>query len=240
MKLIFIRHGEPNYETGCLTKQGVLEAEALTKVIDNMKIDNIYVSPLLRAEQTCSIAIKNTNHKPITLPYLEEFVHKMDVPYKSDKMITWDLPPRFLTTQKDLYNYDTFLDNKYLKTGDIKAHYNNVINSFDNLLKEHGYNRVDYYYEVINENEKTLVFFCHFGVICVILSHLLNLPYVILTHAFCALPSSITEVVTEEREKGIAQFRCIRFGDLSHLKLANIKESFHARFCETFSSKDRH
>ena len=64
-------------------------------------------------------------------------------------------------------------------------------------------------------------------------------PYVFWQH-FCALPTSVTTIVTEEREKGKVMFRCIGFGDLSHLALGNHEASFAARYCETFDSKERH
>ena len=61
-----------------------------------------------------------------------------------------------------------------------------------------------------------------------------------LWHNFVALPSSVTTIVTEEREKGIAQFRCLGFGDVSHLYAADEEPSFAARFCECFEDDTRH
>ena len=48
-------------------------------------------------------------------------------------------------------------------------------------------------------------------------------------------PSSVTEVVTEEREKGSAYFRGLKIGDVSHLSMAGEQASFAARFCEVYS-----
>ena len=66
------------------------------------------------------------------------------------------------------------------------------------------------------------------------LSHLMNISPMPLWHHFCALPSSVTTLVTEEREKGIAVFRCLSFGDLSHLYAHDEEPSFAARFCEVY------
>ena len=55
---------------------------------------------------------------------------------------------------------------------------------------------------------------------------------VTLWHHTVALPSSVTVVTTEEREKGTAIFRMSRFADLSHLDAAGEAPSFFARFCE--------
>ena len=87
-------------------------------------------------------------------------------------------------------------------------------------------------------NTDTLVFFCHFGLECVLLSHLMNVSPMILWHHTAAAPTSVTTVYTEERRKGIASFRVASFGDISHLYIAGQEPSFSARFCETYDNKD--
>jgi len=59
-----------------------------------------------------------------------------------------------------------------------------------------------------------------------------------LWHGFCALPTSVTTLVTEERRKGIAYFRMLAFGDISHLYIAGEEPSFSGRFCETYDNFD--
>ena len=93
----------------------------------------------------------------------------------------------------------------------------------------------------MKESREKITLFCHFGVSCVILSHLWNLSPFILWHSLALAPSSVTEVVTEEREKGTAYFRGLRVGDLSHLYMGKENPSFAARFCETYgSTEERH
>ena len=89
-------------------------------------------------------------------------------------------------------------------------------------------------------NRDTVALFCHFGLECVLLSHLLNVSPMILWQGFCAAPSSVTTLYTEEREEGIAYFRTAAFGDTSHLYAAGEEPAFSARFCETFDSDERH
>ena len=107
-------------------------------------------------------------------------------------------------------------------------------------LEQHGYRRKGTYYEVLRANRETLVFFCHFGVTCVILSHLFNVSPVALLQHLVAAPSSVTTLYTEERERGIASFRALSLGDTSHLYAAQEPLSFSARFCETFDGDERH
>lgn len=83
-----------------------------------------------------------------------------------------------------------------------------------------------------------MAFFCHFGLGCVLLSHLFHVSPMVLWHHFVAAPSSVTTVVTEERREGIAQFRMRSYGDVSHLYVHGEEPAFAARFCETYSSFD--
>ena len=93
---------------------------------------------------------------------------------------------------------------------------------------------------VNNSNHDTIVLFCHFGVECVLLSHIMSCSPMVFWHNFVALPTSVTTLITEEREKGIATFRCQQFGDISHLYAGGEEPSFAARFCECFDDDTRH
>ena len=58
MLLYIVRHGEPNYETDCLTENGRLQAEAVGKRIAASGIDVIYSSPMGRARETAAPACR--------------------------------------------------------------------------------------------------------------------------------------------------------------------------------------
>ena len=81
-------------------------------------------------------------------------------------------------------------------------------------------------------NTDTLVFFCHLGVSCVLMSHLFNCSPMQLWQNIAMAPSSVTTLVTEERRAGIAIFRASAIGDVSHLYAEGEAPSFAARFCE--------
>lgn len=109
----------------------------------------------------------------------------------------------------------------------------------DQLLEGYGYRRTGSYYSVERESTETSAFFCHFGVSCVLLSHLWNCTPYQLWHSLCMLPSSVTELVTEERKRGIASFRALRIGDTQHLTRAGVEPSFSVRFCEVYSNMEQ-
>ena len=58
MKLLIIRHGDPDYETDSLTQQGWREAELLADRLEKLPMDAIYVSPLGRARDTAGVTLK--------------------------------------------------------------------------------------------------------------------------------------------------------------------------------------
>ena len=93
------------------------------------------------------------------------------------------------------------------------------------------------YYRAVQPNNDTIMFFCHFGLECVLLSHLLGVSPMVLWHGMCAAPSSVTTIYTEERRKGIASFRVQSFGDVSHLYAEGREPSFAARFCECYDNE---
>lgn len=243
MRLLIIRHGDPDYSIDSLTEKGWREAELLSERISKLDVKAFYCSPLGRAKDTASLTLKKMNRETEILEWLKEFYYcQIKVPYVSDRtVLTWDLLPSFFTSQPDLYDKDKFKDVSFMADGNYPELYKAVTDGFDELLEKHGYKRNPKgYYDVITPNRDTIVLFCHFGLECQLLGHLLGISPVVLGQNFCAAPTSVTTIYTEEREKGIASFRCQSFGDVSHLYAGNEEIAFSARFCETFDSDERH
>jgi len=238
MRLLFIRHADPDYEKDSLTEKGWKEAELLSNRISAMDIKEFYVSPLGRARDTASVTLKKMNRTAEVLPWLREF-HVYDEDLGRER-ICWDLLPQDWTKIDEYYSKDLWHTVPFMEKANVISEANKVFEGIDKILEKHGYVREGNLYRAINPNRDTIAFFCHFGVECVILSHLLGISPVLLWHGFCALPSSVTTLVTEERRKGIAYFRTLAFGDISHLYIAGEVPSFAARFCETYDSDERH
>ncbi|MBQ1246801.1 MAG: histidine phosphatase family protein, partial [Clostridiales bacterium] len=77
MKLIFIRHGDPDYEKDSLTEKGWREAEILSERVAKWDIKQIYCSPMGRAKDTCSLSLKKTGREAITYEWLQEFYYRV-------------------------------------------------------------------------------------------------------------------------------------------------------------------
>ncbi len=241
MKLLIIRHGDPDYSIDSLTEKGRREAELLAKRLSKLEIKAFYVSPLGRAQDTASYTLKAMNRQAETLDWLQEFSYPVSLPYCDHPHLTWDLMPSFYSQKEDLYHPTRWQMVDFMKQANIGTHYQKVVDGLNRLLEAHGYKRNGNIYDVISANRDTLVFFCHFGLECYLLSHILNISPVALTHGFVAAPTSVTILNSEEREKGKAIFRCACFGDISHLYCADEPPAFAARFCETYdTTEERH
>ena len=240
MKLLFVRHGEPDYAIDSLTEKGWREAEYLANKLACLDLKEIYVSICGRAKDTALPTLNKTGRTAIECEWLQEFVNtpicRPDLP--KELSVPWDWLPNDWSKDKRFFHKELWGENELFTKSHVKEEYDRVIREFDSLLERHGYIREETYYIVQENNEDTLVFFCHFGVIGVILSHLLNVSPMILWQGTCAAPSSITTVVTEERREGIASFRLTSFGDVSHLYKYDEIPSFAGRFCECYNQLD--
>ena len=241
MKLIIIRHADPDYSIDSLTEKGWKEAEFLSDRISKMDVKEFYVSPLGRAKDTASVTLTKMNREAKVLPWLREFHAPIIDEETGKERVTWDWLPSSWTAVDEFYDKHHWHNVPVIKAGNVLEEAKFVYAGLDELLKEHGYEREGNIYRAISANNDTIVLFCHFGVECVILGHLLGISPMVLWHGFCAAPSSVTTLITEERRKGIASFRMNSFGDVAHLYAAGEQPAFAARFCETYDNmEERH
>ncbi|WP_022763056.1 histidine phosphatase family protein [Butyrivibrio sp. AD3002] len=258
MRILFFRHGDPDYQIDGLTEKGKVEAELLAAQIKSFHLDDVYVSPLGRARQTAEYSLKELGKEAAVLDWLKEFpalfdankadeetrlafpneLHINEATGEYDKRIVWDIIPSYYMNHPELFDAKAWRDSEFVKSTDMPQIYDYVIDSFDKFLSDYGYERDGSVYKVRENNDKVIGFFCHFGITSIMLSHLWGVsPFV--TMQFLAMaPTSVTEIVTEEREKGIAIFRTLRIGDITHLTMGNEAPAFSARFCERFENTD--
>lgn len=241
MKLLIVRHGDPDYSIDSLTETGWKEAKILADRFTKLDVKAFYCSPLGRAKDTAKPTMEKLGREMEILPWLREFSPKVLRPHKDAPGVSWDWLPQDWTADKRFYDRDRWGENERFQAASVMEEAQWVAQELDDLLARHGYVRDGEYYRAEQPNEDTIVFFCHFGVECILLSHLLGISPMPLWHGTCAAPTSVTILSTEERRKGIASFRMNAFGDTSHLFAAGREPSFAARFCETYENwEQRH
>lgn len=241
MRILIVRHGDPDYVNDTLTEKGHREAKLLADKLCKEKIDYIYCSPLGRAKATCAYTARALDREDDVVVYdwLKEFGTPLVWPDGTQRRNLWDMLPDFWAREEKMFDGTRWLEQDFYRDANVGKAYRAVTDSLDALLAEHGYVRDGRMYKTEQGNTKTLAFFCHFGLEMILLSHLLNISPVVLTHQFAALPTSLTTLYTEERRKGSVTFRCCGFGDIGHLYAGGEEPSFSARFCEVYGNGDR-
>lgn len=255
MRILFIRHGDPDYEHDTLTEKGHREAALLAERIEKWNVGDCYVSPLGRAQATASYSLKKLGITAQTVDWLREFPAQLDLnlskelqgayghtPMKGDRYgtrIVWDMLPAYLAAHPEYLDRYAWRNSEVARCSDMNQVYDYVTAQLDRLLAGYGYVREGNFYRVTRENTGTVTFFCHLGITAVLISYLWNLSPFTLLHDIVLAPTSVTEIVTEERQQGIAGFRGMRFGDVTHLTVAGEEPSFSARFCEVYSNMEQ-
>ena len=235
MKILIVRHGDPNYENDCLTEVGKREVELLSERMKGIKADYCYCSPLGRAKETAAPCLEKMGMEAEELPWLREFAPKVQ---RTDKLgVAWDWIPSDWMTMPYAFDFDKWTEYPALQDAHVREERDWVYSEFDKLLRKHGYQKERKWFRAVHPNNDTIVLFCHYGLEAVLLSYLLNLSPFVMWHAMMAAPTSVTTVVTEERREGIAQFRMLSFGDCSHLLAAGVKPSFSGRFRECYTNE---
>ncbi len=241
MRILIIRHGDPDYEIDGLTDKGKIEVELLKNRLVKEKIDAVYCSTLGRAKATIAPTLEAKGLKAEYCEWLREFDYaKVKLPYLNWEKCAWDFLPEYIDSDPLLLSSDNWMNSELIKNSNVIECYNDVCKNLDAILEKHGYKREKLNYNVTNSNHDTIVFTCHFGLGSILLSHLLNCsPFAMLHHTFLA-PTSVTTIYTEERVEGKAMMRANAIGDISHLYCGNEEPSFSGRFCECFEDKERH
>ena len=241
MRILIIRHGDPDYANDTLTEKGHREAKLLAQKLKNEKIDYIYSSPLGRARHTCDYTAKalGMEDKVVEKEWLKEFGCPLVLPSGQERWIPWDMLPTEWVDNPQMYDVENWYKQDFYQDGEMERRVRFVYDGLDELLASHGYKREGRLYKTECGHDKTIALFCHFGLEMLLLSRLLNVSPILLWHHFTALTSSVTTIYTEERREGTAVFRCAGFGDTGHLYAGGEAPSFAARFCEVYGNGDR-
>ena len=251
MRILFIRHGDPDYVNDTLTEKGHHEAALLAERAEELNLGTCFVSPLGRAQDTAGYSLRKTGKSAETLDWLREFPARIDLNEAvhlqcayptADKAdgrytprIVWDVTPSYWMKHTELMDAAAWRRSEICKSSDAEEVYDRVTKAFDAFLAGRGYVREGIGYRVAKESTETVTFFCHFGITCALLGHLWNQSPFSMWQNLALAPTSVTEIVTEEREQGYACFRGLKLGDVTHLVLGGEPVSFAARFCEVYS-----
>lgn len=178
MRIIIVRHGDPDYEHDCLTDLGKIQAEAAAKRLMGEGIETIYSSSMGRAVETAKPFAELSGIGPIhQLDFMREIrygfegaLHSTGNPWiETDKMSAED---------KEILD-PNWREIPFFKENIATVDVDMIAEEADKWMLELGYQREGEYYRNVREDnqEHTVVLFCHGGSGTALLAHLLNLPF---------------------------------------------------------------
>ena len=239
MKLMFVRHAEPDYSVDSLTKKGRREAALLANRLSQMDVKAFYTSPLGRARETARYTLEKMGREAEVMPWLAEYRGRCTDTETGEERIPWDFKPRLWLPHKKLRDPDAWLDDDLVQNGNVAQIWQESCEGMDALLARHGYQRSEGNIYLCDDNkDDVIIFFCHFAISAALVAHLLGISPMSMWQGFCAAPSSVTTLVTEERVKGEVVFRCMQLGDISHLYAGDERWSTAGLYPECYTGRD--
>lgn len=202
MRIIVVRHGEPDYAKDCLTELGHLHAKAAAERLANENIETIYTSPMGRARQTAQATMDRVGIKDnIVL----DFMHEVKWGSNNEETLLYDGHPWNLVDQMAREGYDlTRIDwqkHPYFSQNTVTTQVEMIGRETDRWLSELGYVREGLYYRCMREEEKqsTVALFCHGGSSTALFARMFNLPFTYLCATIHMPFASITTVRFDSR-----------------------------------------
>ena len=225
MRIVFVRHGEPDYQKDCLTETGKIQAFAAAERLREEGISEIWSSPLGRAAETAEAASRALGLPVRTLDFMRE-VHwgsRDGAPLFADGH-PWDIADE-LARQGINLNDPAWREHPFFRNNTVCDSVDQVEKGIDEWLSDLGYHREGAYYRCCrtNDEQKTVALFSHGGSSCAAMGHMLNLPF---PYACALLHLEFTgiTILRLDRKPGSMVLPCLELAnDGQHIR----GESYH-------------
>ena len=229
MRIIFVRHGHPNYELDCLTPLGHKHGDAVAERLKGEPIEKIFSSTCDRALETAEHINQNFGLGVEGLEFMREIKWgSADGSPVYEDGHPW-LNSDYLVEQgKDLLDKDwraseQYRNNKAVVSGDTLGE------KLDEWLATLGYTREGDYYRVGKVRYGTIVLVSHGGASSAALARLFNLPFPFVCSAICPDYTAVTIVTFSEKEGALVAPKFELMNDARHIaNIAEKKETVYA------------
>ena len=189
MRIIFVRHGEPDYAKDCLTKEGRRQAAAVAERLAEEGISKIYASTCGRATETASYTAARLGLPVNPLDYMREITWGGDqIPENGHP---WTLASQMLREGYDFQTQD-WQEHPFFKGNFATDHFHRIAPLFDALLAEHGYKHEGRRFLCEGGTDETIALFSHGGSGACVLAHILALPF---PYVATVMPYDFTSII---------------------------------------------
>jgi probable phosphoglycerate mutase len=218
MKIIFVRHGHPDYRKDCLTEIGHLHGKAVAERLKNEKIDRICSSSCGRARETAEHIAVYHDLPVETFDFIREIgwgsIDGTEL-YKNGH--PWFTVDDMIENGESLHDAEfeknpRFSNNKVIH--DVKR----IGEGFDEWLLDLGYKREGDYYRVLRKNDGNVIMVSHGGASSAALAHLFSLPFLLTLSIVRADYTAITIVSLDAEEGHLALPKFDMMNDSKHIQ----------------------
>ena len=221
MRIVLIRHGDPNYEKDCLTELGHKQVKVAAQRLLKEGIQEIYCSPLGRARQTAQAFSDASGISEIKiLDFIQEIRFGREGELYDSKWNPWLGVNALVHDGKDLQTpswreYPIFKDTYSTQDAD------KIAKETDKWLEGLGYKREGLYYRNTrkDDTEKTIAIFCHGGSSAAFMAHVLNQTFPYMCAVLLRFPHTTISVLKFDKTPGQLTLPVIELlNDDRHLK----------------------
>ena len=218
MRLIFVRHGEPDYARDCLTETGRRQAAAAAERLAGEGISAVFASPCGRARETAGYTARRLGLPVTVLDFMREITWGGDgIPEDGHP---WTLSEWLIDREDFNFGRDDWRAHPYFRGNDALARHDAVAAAFDGFMAERGYLRRGTRYLCAGGREETVALFSHGGSGACALARALALPF---PYVCTVLPYDFTSIIALDfpvREGEHVHPRVELFNDIAHLRRA--------------------
>lgn len=218
MRIIFVRHGHPDYAKDCLTPLGRLHAEAAAERLKEEPVSRIFSSTCGRALETAQ-ALADVKGLPVEqCGFMREISWGLhgEKPY-ADEASPWTIASCMTQAGESLLDAEWAASERFCRNTLVQR-VRQVAEGFDAWMAELGYTRDGLYYRAGAGTDRTVAVFSHGGSSAAMLSRLFNLPFPFVCAAMGPDYTGITIVQLPDGEGTLSAPRFEVLGDSRHIQ----------------------
>ena len=219
MRIVFVRHGYPDYKRDCLTDIGHLHAEAAAVRLADEPFAKIFSSTCGRAVETAEHIAAKHNLPIESFDFMREItwgpIEGEELPYQNG--YPWVVTTAMVSQGASLMDPE-WMSGEYFSNNSVKFLVENIGVEFDKLLATLGYERDGLYYRVTKENQDTVAMVSHGGSSAAALAHLLNLPFPFICENIRHKFTAITVLALNGKPGDLVSPRIEILNDSRHIK----------------------
>ena len=218
MKIIFVRHGHPDYRKDCLTEIGHLHGKAVAERLRHEKIARICSSSCGRAKETAEHIAVYHDLPVETFDFIREIGWgSIDGTELFKNGHPWFTVDDMIANGESLHDPE-FEKNPRFSNNKVIYDVKRIGDGFDEWLLDLGYKREGEYYRVLRKNDDNVIMVSHGGASSAALAHLFSLPFLLTLSIVRADYTAITIVSLEGEEGKLALPKFDMMNDSKHIQ----------------------